>query len=50
VLSWDRSLTANVDAEVELGVVIGEPAVAVAPEDALRHVFGYTCINDVSSP
>ena len=49
VVTWDRSLTANVDAESELGVVIGEPAVAVAPEDAMRHVFGYTCINDMTS-
>jgi 2-keto-4-pentenoate hydratase/2-oxohepta-3-ene-1,7-dioic acid hydratase in catechol pathway len=49
VLTWDRALTANVDAEVELGVVIGERALAVAPENAMRHVFGYTCINDISS-
>lgn len=49
VVTWDRSLTANVDAEVELGVVIGEAAWAVAPADAMRHVFGYTCINDMSS-
>ena len=49
VVTWDRSLTANVDAESELGVVIGEPAIAVEPEDAMRHVFGYTCINDMSS-
>jgi 2-keto-4-pentenoate hydratase/2-oxohepta-3-ene-1,7-dioic acid hydratase in catechol pathway len=49
VLAWDRSLTANVDAEVELGVVIGEEAADVSPEHAMRHVFGYTCINDVSS-
>lgn len=48
-LSWDRSVTANVDAEVELGVVIGEPAWRVEPEDAMRHVFGYTVMNDVSS-
>ena len=48
-LTWDRSLTANVDAECELGVVIGAPASAVAPEDAMEHVFGYTCINDISS-
>jgi 2-keto-4-pentenoate hydratase/2-oxohepta-3-ene-1,7-dioic acid hydratase in catechol pathway len=48
-LSWDGSVTANVDAEVELGVVIGEPAWQVTPEDAMRHVFGYTVINDVSS-
>jgi 2-keto-4-pentenoate hydratase/2-oxohepta-3-ene-1,7-dioic acid hydratase in catechol pathway len=49
VVTWDRSLTANVDGESELGVVIGEPAVAVAPEEAMRHVFGYTCVNDISS-
>jgi hypothetical protein len=49
VVTWDRSLTAEVDAESELGVVIGKPAIAVAPEDAMEHVFGYTCINDVSS-
>jgi 2-keto-4-pentenoate hydratase/2-oxohepta-3-ene-1,7-dioic acid hydratase in catechol pathway len=48
-LSWDRSLTPNVDAECELGVVIGSPAFEVAPDDALRHVFGYTVIDDVSS-
>jgi len=48
-VSWDRSLTANVDPEVELGVVIGERAEAVAPADAMRHVFGYTCVNDISS-
>ena len=49
VVTWDRSLTANVDAESELGVVIGLSAAAVAPEDAMRHVFGYTCINDMAS-
>jgi 2-keto-4-pentenoate hydratase/2-oxohepta-3-ene-1,7-dioic acid hydratase in catechol pathway len=48
-LRWDRSLTGNVDPEVELGVVIGATAAAVSPSDALRHVFGYTVINDVSS-
>ena len=48
-LRWDRSLTDNVDAEVELGVVIGATASAVAPERALDHVFGFTIINDVSS-
>ncbi len=48
-VTWDRSLTANVDPEVELGVVIGEEAAAVTPRAAMRHVFGYTCINDISS-
>ncbi|MEA2619267.1 MAG: hypothetical protein QOC97_40, partial [Chloroflexota bacterium] len=49
LVTWDRTLTANVDAECELGVVIGEPATAVAPDDAMRHVFGYTCVNDMGS-
>jgi 2-keto-4-pentenoate hydratase/2-oxohepta-3-ene-1,7-dioic acid hydratase in catechol pathway len=48
-IQWDRTLTPNVDPECELGVVIGEAAFDVAPEDAMRHVFGYTCINDISS-
>ncbi len=48
-LDWDRSLTPNVDAEVELGVVIGETAWNVPPEEALRVVLGYTIVNDVSS-
>ena len=38
-LSWDRELTPNVDAEVELGVVIGVDG----------EIFGYTIVNDVSS-
>lgn len=49
VLTWDRALTANVDPEVELGIVIGAVATNVASEDAMGHVFGYTIINDVSS-
>lgn len=49
VLAWDRSVTANVDPECELGVVIGATASRVAPGSALDHVFGYTIINDVSS-
>lgn len=48
-LAWDRSLTANVDAEVELGVVIGLEARDVPPERAMAHVLGYTCIDDISS-
>jgi 2-keto-4-pentenoate hydratase/2-oxohepta-3-ene-1,7-dioic acid hydratase in catechol pathway len=48
-VTWDRSLTANVDPEVELGVVIGAGAMAIEPQDAIQHVFGYTCINDMSS-
>jgi 2-keto-4-pentenoate hydratase/2-oxohepta-3-ene-1,7-dioic acid hydratase in catechol pathway len=38
-LTWDRALTPNVDAECELGVVIGVDG----------GVFGYTIVNDISS-
>jgi 2-keto-4-pentenoate hydratase/2-oxohepta-3-ene-1,7-dioic acid hydratase in catechol pathway len=45
----DGSLTAQVDWEVELAVVIGARARRVAPADALDVVFGYTAANDVSA-
>jgi 2-keto-4-pentenoate hydratase/2-oxohepta-3-ene-1,7-dioic acid hydratase in catechol pathway len=48
-LTWDRTLTANVDAECELGVVIGRDAWRIDPADAFDHVSGYTIVNDVSS-
>ncbi|RAR68108.1 ureidoglycolate lyase/2,4-diketo-3-deoxy-L-fuconate hydrolase [Paraburkholderia unamae] len=38
----------KVDWEVELGVVIGEPARNVSRERALDHVAGYCVVNDVS--
>jgi 2-keto-4-pentenoate hydratase/2-oxohepta-3-ene-1,7-dioic acid hydratase in catechol pathway len=41
--------TATVDYEGELAVVIGEPAFRVAESDALRYVYGYTIVNDVTS-
>lgn len=48
-IRWDRSLTDAVDFEAELGVVIGRTAHRVTEAAALRHVFGYTCLNDVSA-
>jgi 2-keto-4-pentenoate hydratase/2-oxohepta-3-ene-1,7-dioic acid hydratase in catechol pathway len=45
----DRSVTDQVDWEVELGVVIGITGKNIARADALRHVFGYTVINDISA-
>ncbi|MBL8385464.1 MAG: fumarylacetoacetate hydrolase family protein [Burkholderiales bacterium] len=35
--------------EAELGIVIGRRASGVAEADALDHVFGYTCVNDVTA-
>lgn len=37
------------DYEAELAVVIGAPARDVPRDEALRHVLGYTCANDVSA-
>jgi 2-keto-4-pentenoate hydratase/2-oxohepta-3-ene-1,7-dioic acid hydratase in catechol pathway len=45
----DRSVTDQVDWEVELGVVIGTTGRNIAGGDALAHVFGYTVINDISA-
>jgi 2-keto-4-pentenoate hydratase/2-oxohepta-3-ene-1,7-dioic acid hydratase in catechol pathway len=48
-IRWDPALTAQVDYEAELGVVIGRTARRVTEADALDHVLGYTCVNDVSA-
>jgi 2-keto-4-pentenoate hydratase/2-oxohepta-3-ene-1,7-dioic acid hydratase in catechol pathway len=48
-IRWDPSLTAQVDYEAELAVVIGRTARRVAAADALEHVLGYTCLDDVSA-
>jgi 2-keto-4-pentenoate hydratase/2-oxohepta-3-ene-1,7-dioic acid hydratase in catechol pathway len=45
----DPAVSEQIDWEVELGVVIGMAGINIAREDALRHVFGYTVINDVSA-
>lgn len=41
--------TAELDYECELAVVIGRTARNVSEADALDHVLGYTCANDVSA-
>ena len=48
-IEWDKSLTQQVDWEAELGVVIGVRGKNISRADALKHVFGYTVINDVSA-
>ncbi|HEX9702136.1 MAG TPA: fumarylacetoacetate hydrolase family protein [Rhodospirillales bacterium] len=35
--------------EGELGIVIGKIAANVSEADAAKHIFGYTCINDVTA-
>jgi 2-keto-4-pentenoate hydratase/2-oxohepta-3-ene-1,7-dioic acid hydratase in catechol pathway len=48
-IRWDPGLTTQVDYEAELAVVIGRQARRVSVAEALDHVFGYTCLNDVSA-
>jgi 2-keto-4-pentenoate hydratase/2-oxohepta-3-ene-1,7-dioic acid hydratase in catechol pathway len=42
-------ISSKVDYEAELVVVIGEGGRDIPREDAMRHVFGYTCGHDVSA-
>ena len=48
-IRWDPALTQQVDWEAELGVVIGTVARNVSVDEALDHVLGYTCLDDVSA-
>jgi len=48
-IRWSPALTAQVDFEAELAVVIGRTARRVAEAGALEYVFGYTAANDVTA-
>jgi 2-keto-4-pentenoate hydratase/2-oxohepta-3-ene-1,7-dioic acid hydratase in catechol pathway len=45
----DAAVSEKIDWEVELGVVVGKRGVNIKAPEAMRHVFGYTIINDVSA-
>jgi 2-keto-4-pentenoate hydratase/2-oxohepta-3-ene-1,7-dioic acid hydratase in catechol pathway len=45
---FDEKISTSLDWEVELGVVIGTGGKNISEGDAMRHIFGYTVINDVS--
>ncbi|MCY3833148.1 MAG: fumarylacetoacetate hydrolase family protein [Chloroflexi bacterium] len=49
VIEWEAAMTAQVDWEGELAVIIGRTARKVSQSDALDFVFGYTVANDVSA-
>jgi 2-keto-4-pentenoate hydratase/2-oxohepta-3-ene-1,7-dioic acid hydratase in catechol pathway len=42
-------VTTSVDYEAELALVIGVGGRDIAKEDAYRHIFGYTIVNDVTA-
>ncbi len=48
-IPYDPKVSREVDWEAELGVVIGAPGKNVSEGDAMRHVFGYLVVNDVSA-
>ena len=48
-IPFDAAVSERIDWEVELGVIIGSGGRHIAREDAMRHVWGYTIINDVSA-
>jgi 2-keto-4-pentenoate hydratase/2-oxohepta-3-ene-1,7-dioic acid hydratase in catechol pathway len=45
---FDPAISTSLDWEVELGVVIGVTGKNIKADDAMKHVWGYTVINDVS--
>jgi 2-keto-4-pentenoate hydratase/2-oxohepta-3-ene-1,7-dioic acid hydratase in catechol pathway len=48
-IPFDAAVSSQLDWEVELAVVIGIGGKNIAREAALRHVFGYMVLNDVSA-
>ena len=49
VIAAPRSYTGRVLYEGELGVVIGRAGRDIALAEAADHIFGYTCVNDVTA-
>lgn len=45
---FHANVSTSMDWEVELGVVIGTTGKNIQEADAMKHIFGYTVINDVS--
>lgn len=48
-ITWDPNLTAKVDFEAELAVVIGRETYKCPEKEVKDVIFGYTCANDVSA-
>ena len=45
----DSNVTQQLDWEVELAIIIGQPGKNIREDRAMHHVFGYTVINDLSA-
>src|SRR5712671_4286236 len=49
VIAPPQSHTGRIIYEGELGIVIGKRGKDIAAADAAAHIFGYTCVNDVTA-
>lgn len=48
-IPYDPGVTAELDWEVELAVIIGRTGKNISPDQAMDYVFGYAVLNDVSA-
>jgi 2-keto-4-pentenoate hydratase/2-oxohepta-3-ene-1,7-dioic acid hydratase in catechol pathway len=48
-IPFDAAISEQIDYEAELAVIIGRGGKNISSANALDHVFGYTCLNDVSA-
>ncbi len=48
-LSNHHNITDSYDYEVELAIIIGKQGINIKKEDATKHIFGYSIINDLSA-
>jgi len=49
VIPAPKSYSGKVLYEGELGIVIGKQGKDIAPDQVANHIFGYTCVNDVTA-
>jgi 2-keto-4-pentenoate hydratase/2-oxohepta-3-ene-1,7-dioic acid hydratase in catechol pathway len=48
-IAFDERFSKKIDCETELAIVIGKPGRFIEASRALKHVFGYTIVNDVTA-
>jgi 2-keto-4-pentenoate hydratase/2-oxohepta-3-ene-1,7-dioic acid hydratase in catechol pathway len=47
-IPFHANVSTQCDWEVELGAIIGTGGINITQDDAMRHVFGFTVVNDIS--
>ncbi len=48
-IPFDTAVSSEIDWEVELGIVLGKSGKNISEPEAMRFVYGYTIINDISA-